>query len=105
VARERLRSDPHRSHSAPTPASERAQHRIGRGHQLGFSEIQFREADGKAGQQLLVFGDDFTLLTPPVPPIPALDAPSALIVALLLVLGGMAASFRSRRTLGSDEPR
>ena len=46
--------------------------RIGVGHQFlgvidtrlaGFTTFEFREVDGKVGQQLFVFGDDFTLVT------------------------------------------
>jgi flagellar basal-body rod modification protein FlgD len=29
----------------------------------GFSEFEFRELDGKVGQSLLIFADDFTVLT------------------------------------------
>lgn len=33
---------------------------------LGFTQFEFRELDGKVGQALFVWGDDFTLLTPVV---------------------------------------
>ena len=34
----------------------------------GWNEIQFRELDGKVGQELLIFGDDFTVLSTGVEP-------------------------------------
>jgi hypothetical protein len=56
---------------------------------IGFTEIQFRETDGKVGQQLLIFGDDFTLLAQPGIPIPTLDIPSLIgLVVLLALVGG-----------------
>ena len=45
---------------------------------LGVDEIQFREIDGKVGQSLFIFADDFTVLTPPVAPIPTLGDVAAL---------------------------
>ena len=35
----------------------------------GFTEFEFRELDGKVGQALFIFGDDFTLLTPAASPV------------------------------------
>jgi len=56
---------------------------------IGFTEIQFRETDGKVGQLLLIFGDDFTLLAQSGIPISTLDAPGLIgLVVLLAVVGG-----------------
>jgi hypothetical protein len=52
----------------------------------GFTEVQFRETDGKVGQELLIFGDDFTLLAEPAVPVPALGVPGVIGLALLLFL-------------------
>jgi len=35
----------------------------------GFTQFEFREVDGKVGQALFIFGDDFTLLTPAPSPV------------------------------------
>ena len=35
----------------------------------GFTQFEFRELDGKVGQALFIFGDDFTLLTPALSPV------------------------------------
>lgn len=35
----------------------------------GFTQFEFREVDGKVGQALYIFGDDFTLLTPAPSPV------------------------------------
>ena len=52
--------------------------RITPGHQFfgvidtrpaGFTHFEFREVDGKVGQALYIFGDDFTLLTPAPSPV------------------------------------
>jgi hypothetical protein len=52
--------------------------RITAGHQFfgvidtrstGFTHFEFREVDGKVGQALFIFGDDFTLLTPAPSPV------------------------------------
>ena len=52
--------------------------RITSGHQFfgvidtraaGFNHFEFREVDGKVGQALFIFGDDFTLLTPAQSPV------------------------------------
>jgi hypothetical protein len=57
----------------------------------GFAEVQFRETDGKVGQLLFIFADDFTLLAQPIIPVPALDVPGivGLGVLLTLVAGGL----------------
>jgi hypothetical protein len=54
---------------------------------VGFRRFEFRELDGKVGQQLLVFGDDFTVLGDP-PPVPAL--PVAGVLGLGAVLAAVA---------------
>jgi hypothetical protein len=52
--------------------------RVTNGHQffgvidtrpVGFTQFEFREIDGKVGQALFIFGDDFTLLTPAPSPV------------------------------------
>ncbi len=52
--------------------------RVTAGHQFfgvidtrpaGFTQFEFREVDGKVGQALFIFGDDFTLLTPAPSPV------------------------------------
>ena len=52
--------------------------RITPGHQFfgvidtrpaGFTQFEFREVDGKVGQALFIFGDDFTILTPAPSPV------------------------------------
>jgi VCBS repeat-containing protein len=52
--------------------------RITPGHQFfgvidtrpaGFTQFEFREVDGKVGQALFIFGDDFTMLTPAPSPV------------------------------------
>ena len=52
--------------------------RVTNGHQFfgvidtrpaGFTKFEFREVDGKVGQALFIFGDDFTLLTPAASPV------------------------------------
>jgi len=35
----------------------------------GFTQFEFREVDGKVGQALFIFADDFTLLTPAPSPV------------------------------------
>ncbi len=55
---------------------------------VGLTEVQFRETDGKVGQQLLIFGDDFTLLAQPAVPVPALDVPGVMGLVLLLAIAG-----------------
>jgi VCBS repeat-containing protein len=62
----------------------------------GLTEVQFRETDGKIGQALLLFGDDFTLLAEPNPVIPALTRPGVTVLGLLLV--GLAVAYLRRRT-------
>ena len=57
----------------------------------GFAEVQFRETDGKVGQLLFIFADDFTLLAQPVIPVPTLDVPGIIGLGILLavVAGGL----------------
>jgi hypothetical protein len=66
----------------------------------GFSEVQFRETDGKIGQALFIWADDFTLLAEPTlpAPVPALGAPGVAGLVLLLALIGGRASIRSLRS-------
>jgi len=65
------------------------------GSATGWDEIQARELDGKVGQELLLFADDFQVLATGVEPIPAIPA------AGLMVLGaGLAAA--ARRPRGSS---
>ncbi len=54
----------------------------------GFGEIQFRETDGKIGQALFIFGDDFTLLAQPNARVPALDVCGVISLAAMLTLFG-----------------
>ena len=54
----------------------------------GFTEVQFRETDGKVGQALFIFADDFTLLAQPAALVPALGARGLWILAVLLGLAG-----------------
>ena len=52
-------------------------------------EIQFRELDGKIGQVLSIFGDDFSVLAEPSPSVPALGwAGRVAAAALLTALAG-----------------
>jgi hypothetical protein len=55
---------------------------------VGFTEVQFREVDGKIGQQLLIFADDFILLGEPAAGVPALGAPGVIALGLLLFVTG-----------------
>jgi hypothetical protein len=55
---------------------------------VGFSEVQFREIDGKVGQALFVFGDDFTVLAEPAAAVPALDRTGMALLVGLLALAG-----------------
>ena len=53
----------------------------------GLTELQFRETDGKVGQQLLIFGDDFTVVgTQPPTPVSALDERGLVGLGVLLAL-------------------
>jgi hypothetical protein len=58
---------------------------------IGFAEVQFRETDGKVGQALFIFADDFTLLAQPIIPVPTLDVPGIIGLGILLtvVAGGL----------------
>jgi hypothetical protein len=62
----------------------------------GFSEIQFRETDGKVGQALFIFADDFWLLAERNVSVPALGARGLAVLALALglVAAGCALGFR-----------
>jgi len=54
----------------------------------GFAEVQFRETDGKVGQLLLIFADDFTLLAEPTIAVPTLDVPGIIGLGVLLACVG-----------------
>jgi hypothetical protein len=54
----------------------------------GFAEVQFRETDGKVGQLLFIFADDFTLLAEPTIAVPALDVPGIIGLGVLLACVG-----------------
>jgi hypothetical protein len=56
---------------------------------VGLTEVQFRETDGKVGQELFIFGDDFTLLAQPAVPVPALDVPGVMGLVLVLASAGV----------------
>ena len=56
---------------------------------VGLTEVQFRETDGKVGQQLLIFGDDFTLLAQPAVQVPALDVSGVMGLVLVLASAGV----------------
>jgi hypothetical protein len=45
----------------------------------GFTQFEFRELDGKVGQALFIFGDDFTLLTPPPTSVEELHLAEAIV--------------------------
>jgi hypothetical protein len=62
------------------------------------TEVQFRELDGKVGQMLFIFGDDFTLLAQPAVLVPTLGLPG--IVALLLLLFVVGSWFTSSKYFG-----
>ena len=65
----------------------------------GWNEIQFRELDGKVGQALFIFGDDFTVLAQPAPLIPALSIGGLIGLGVLLAAaagGYLRHSHRSR---------
>jgi hypothetical protein len=55
---------------------------------VGFTEIQFRETGGKVGQQLFIFGDDFTLLAQPIVSVPSFGLPGAIVLAFLMATVG-----------------
>ena len=57
---------------------------------VGITEVQFRELDGKVGQALFIFGDDFTILGEPVAPVqlPALGVPGIISLGFLLLIAG-----------------
>ena len=64
---------------------------------VGITEVQFRELDGKVGQQLLIFGDDFTILGESDAPVlvPALGVPGIISLGLLLFIAGSGYLWRS----------
>ena len=73
-------------------------HRVGLGHDFfgvidagaaGFTRFEFRELDGKAGQERLIFGDDFTLLLAAPGSIPALSIPGLAIVGVLMAIAAV----------------
>jgi hypothetical protein len=55
---------------------------------VGITEVQFRELDGKVGQLLFIFGDDFTVLGEPDVPVPTLGVPGVISLGLLLFIAG-----------------
>jgi hypothetical protein len=55
---------------------------------IGFAEVQFRETNGKVGQLLFIFADDFTLLAEPTIAVPALDVPGIIGLGVLLACVG-----------------
>jgi hypothetical protein len=64
----------------------------------GFSELQFRELDGKIGQALFLFADDFTILAQPLgAAVPALS-PQALVGLgfVLMLMAGRRLRVRER---------
>ena len=64
---------------------------------VGITEVQFRELDGKVGQALFIFGDDFTILGEPVAPVqlPALGVPGIISLGFLLLIAGGGYLWRS----------
>jgi hypothetical protein len=63
----------------------------------GFTEIQFRETDGKAGQAHFIFADDFRLLAERNVAIPALGTGGLFTLGLAIaVAGGIGAAQRVR---------
>lgn len=63
----------------------------------GFTEIQFRETDGKVGQALLIFADDFTLLAERNLAVPALGPCGLAVVGLGIAALGCRRVFRRTR--------
>ena len=59
------------------------------GRAQGFTRFEFREVDGKVGQELRIFGDDFTLLREAPTLVPALSAPGLVGLVLLLAIGAV----------------
>ncbi|MCP4004791.1 MAG: hypothetical protein GY725_11395 [bacterium] len=56
---------------------------------VGFSEIQFRELDGKIGQALYVWADDFTIVADPLAvPVPTLSPVWLLGLVLVIAVAG-----------------
>lgn len=54
----------------------------------GFTEVQFRETDGKVGQPLFIWSDDFTVLSQTLALVPTFGAPGVAGLVLLLALVG-----------------
>jgi len=54
----------------------------------GFTEVQFRETDGKVGQALFIWSDDFTVLSQTLALVPTFGAPGVAGLVLLLALVG-----------------
>ncbi len=52
----------------------------------GFTRFEFRETDGKIGQALFIWADDFTLATAAPEPIPAVSTRGLMVLGLLLAL-------------------
>ncbi len=56
---------------------------------VGFGEIQFRELDGKIGQELYVWADDFTIVADPLAvPVPMLSPVWLLGLVLVIAVAG-----------------
>jgi hypothetical protein len=63
----------------------------------GFTTFQFRELDGKVGQERRIFADDFTILTDTFVPVPALSTVGLVALGCLLpILGTWRATGRER---------
>ncbi len=63
----------------------------------GFTEIQFRETDGKVGQALYIWADDFWLLAERNLPVPALGSRGLALLWLAIAASGVGGLLRSRR--------
>jgi hypothetical protein len=65
---------------------------------LGFSEVQFREVDGRVSDAFFIFADDFTILAEPViPQVAAMDDLSRSGLGILLLVAGAAALYGRRQ--------
>ena len=60
----------------------------------GFTRFEFREIEGRAGNALYVWADDFTLLTAAPAAVPALSASGVLALVTLLAAGALATLHR-----------
>ena len=57
---------------------------------VGFSEIQFREVDGRISDAFFIFADDFTILAEPtVPQVPSVDGLGLIALGVLLAIVGV----------------